>query len=314
MGITGVTMRYNGINGVLKTHFGEKVYKISIDIPVNCPNRDGLFNQNGCIYCNPDSNLATTFSGRDIPISRQIDEGIQYIKGRHHAKKFIAYLQNYSNTYAPTEKLAKWYGEAIHHPDIVGLAVSTRPDCISSSALDLLTELNKKTFLWVELGLQSANDEMLIFLNRGHTVEQFIETVKRLHKRKIRVCAHVIIGLPNESYEDLDNIINLINGEKIGGIKIHNLHVLKNTFLEELFNDGKIKLIDLEEYTKRVIYVLERLDPKVVIHRFNSHSPKDLTVEPKWSINKLSTFNAVEAGLKKQDTFQGKFYRQPSLG
>lgn len=325
-------MRYNDLNSHLKTKFGEKTYKVSLDLASSCPNRDGTKGFNGCIYCNPDSNTAllhtrtvsscfpdntnlhlptgnqqpATSDYSIAPISLQVENGIKYVKDRHNVKKFIAYFQHYSNTYGNPEQLRKAYFESIDHPDIVSLAISTRPDCISDTILDILEEIKSKTYLWIELGLQSANDKMLKFLNRQHNVQDFLYSLEKLNKLEIDVCAHVILGLPHETKNDILQIANLLNKNGVKGIKIHNLHVLKGTKLEEFYKTQTIDIIELEEYAKRVVFLIEHLDPKIIIHRFNSHSPRKFTIAPIWSINKLATFNAVEKEFEKQDTWQGK--------
>jgi len=298
-------MRYNKLNKFLQHKFGEKVYKVSLAINTTCPNRDGKLGAKGCIYCNPLSNEPLIESARQS-IGEQLIDGISYMKQRHRAYKFISYFQQFTNTYGTHEKLRDYYFESVDHPEVVGLAISTRPDCISEEILSTLEELNKKTFLWIELGLQSANDSQLEFLNRGHSVEDFIKSTNRLHDRGIHVCAHVILGLPNESNKNLEDMANLINENKVWGIKIHNLHVLEDTPLADLYKQGKVTIPSLEEYTEKVIYLLERLNKDILIHRFNSHSPRDLTIAPKWSINKLATFNTIENELERRDTWQGK--------
>lgn len=300
-------MRYRALNTYLKSVFGEKVFKVSIDMGAACPTRDGSKGSGGCIFCNPAGMKAVseTETGALPPISRQLIEGIEYIKSRHKARKFISYFHQHTNTYGAIPQLSSSFAEALDHPDVVGLAISTRPDCIPEEAVDLLSFFNKKTFMWVELGLQTANDDILKFLGRGHTVVDFSDAVIRLHERGISVCAHIMIGLPGETDDDIIKTIRLINSLKVEGIKIHNLHVLKNTPLEKMYNDGKIRLLSLDEYAKKVVLALKHLDPKVLVHRFNSHSPRHLTVAPEWSVNKLATFNAVEAELERQDARQG---------
>ena len=299
---------YRSINTFLKEKFGERVYKISLGASFTCPNRDGTKSTGGCIFCNPESN----HPGRSIekPISEQLESGVQEVLKRHHSTKFIAYLQHYSNTYADSARLKKIYAESIAHKDIVGLAVSTRPDCLDDGALEALKEISQKTFLWVELGLQTANDATLQFLERHHTKEEFVDAARKLRAAKIMTCAHMILGLPNEKSEDVFKTVALLNDEQIDGVKIHNLHVLKNTRLEKLYNDGALKVLELDEYASLVVDCLERFSPQMLIHRFNSHSPRALTVAPLWSVNKLATLNAVHSELARRDTFQGKLFHQ----
>ena len=290
------------------------MFKVSLWGGMTCPNRDGTKGSGGCIYCNPASNRPFISSGKDV--KEQVAEGILYARKRHRAGKLIAYFQHYSNTYGDISKLQQLYNDAIAHPDIVGLAVSTRPDCMELGTWNLLKHLNTRTFLWLELGLQSANDETLKLLNRGHTVKDFSDAVEAAHKHGIKVCAHIILGLPNETHADVMTTIKFIADHKVWGVKIHNLHVLKDTPLEKMYYvaqdfspANKIKCLTLEEYASLVVDCLEHLPKDVVIHRFNSHSPRELTVAPSWSVNKLATLNAVHEKLTKRDSCQGKLIK-----
>lgn len=298
--------RYRSINQFLKEKFGVRVFKISLNGGFSCPNRDGTKNSFGCIYCNPESNRPAASRGKNI--KDQLVEGIEYARKRHHAGKFIPYFQHFSNTYADISVLKKLYHDAITHPDVVGLSISTRPDCISDETLKLLEDLGKKTFLWLELGLQSANDKTLNLLNRSHTVRDFCDAVNAAHGHGINTCAHIILGLPDETRVDMLHTIKTLNILKIGGIKIHNLHVLKNTVLAGMYARGEINMLTQKEYASLVVDCLEHLSPDVLIHRFNSHSPRNLTITPEWSVNKLGTLNAVHAELERRNTWQGKLF------
>lgn len=297
--------RYNSLNQFLKNKFGTKVYKVSLFGGFTCPNRDGSKGLGGCIYCNPLSNLPLISSGESI--KEQVAEGIGYVKKRHHgASKFISYFQHYSNTYGDISKLKKIYETAIDHTDIVGLAVSTRPDCLERGTLNLLNELNKRTFIWLEFGLQSAHDKTLKLLNRGHTVKEFEDAVKKAHELGIMTCAHIILGILGETHEDMIATIKFLTDLKVGGVKIHNLHILKDTKLSQMYEKGEIKPLSLQKYASLVVDCLERLPKETIIHRFNSHSPRNLTIAPLWSVNKLLTLNAVHEELIKRNTWQGK--------
>jgi uncharacterized protein len=301
--------RYNSLNEWLRARFNGRVFKISLESGLSCPNRDGSKDKSGCIFCNMDSLRPT--SALDSGIERldvQIEKGLHYIENRHGKGKLIAHFGNGSNTYAPAEQLAKMINEAISHPAIVGLAISTRPDCITKDHLKLFDELNRKTLLWLELGLQSSNDETLKLIRRGHTAAQFSDTCAQLKKLGIMTCAHVILGLPHETSEMMIESARFLNRHGAWGVKLHNLHVLKGTELEKMHAHGEIILPDLSTYAKWVVDFLEELSPEIVVHRVNSHSPRRLTVAPEWSINKLAIFNAVDAEFKRRDTWQGKKY------
>jgi radical SAM protein (TIGR01212 family) len=303
-------MRYRAIGPYLRSIFGKKVFKVSIEIPVTCPNRDGTKGVGGCIFCNPLSGRALV-GGDHLSVREQLLKGIDYIKKRHGAEAFISYFHQHTNTYGDAKVLGGYFYDALDHPEVVGLAISTRPDAISDDILHLLSDLNKKRFMWVELGLQTANNRMLEFLNRGHTVEEFEDAAARLHAYGIMTVAHVIIGLPGEREEDLLNTASLLNRLGVWGVKIHNLHILRDTPLEEMYKRGEIQVIGLEEYAERTVFFLEHLKGEIVIHRFNSHSPRHLTVAPAWSVNKLGTFNAVSALLEKKGSWQGKALGEP---
>ncbi|MBI2093025.1 MAG: TIGR01212 family radical SAM protein [Deltaproteobacteria bacterium] len=301
--------RYNSIGNYLKQKFGAKVFKVSLNGNFSCPNRDGIKGTGGCIYCNPESNRPFISQGNTI--KEQLLEGIEYAKKRHQAAKFISYFQHYSNTYADPKELKSLYNDAISDPDVAGLAISTRPDCLTADILDLLSEINQKTFLWLELGLQTANDATLRTLNRHHSVKDFENAAILAVKNGIKICAHIILGLPGETRSDLLNTIELLNNLKIWGVKIHNLHVLKETELAKMYARGEIRILELQEYASMVVDCLELLDPKILIHRFNSHSPKDLTIAPEWSVNKLAILNSVHNELLKRGTWQGRLFSTP---
>lgn len=308
--------RYNSIRDWLWTQFGERVYKVSLKAGLSCPNRDGTIGKSGCVFCNFESYRPATAlvspetrTAEKASIKKQLSDGIAYIRKRHKAKKFIGYFQSGSNTHAPTEKLSPLFHDAISDPAVVGLAVSTRPDCIEDGHINLFSELSRKKLLWVELGLQSAHDRTLEKINRGHSVQDFRNAATALVQNNIYVCAHVILGLPGETLEMMRETAHFLNEMNIWGVKIHNLHVLKGTRLDEMYQTGKVKIPTLESYANWVVDFLEVLDPRVVIHRVNSHSPRSLTAAPAWSINKLAIFNAVEMELDRRDTHQGIFKR-----
>lgn len=301
--------RYNSIIEFLKTRFGERVFKVSLEIGSNCPNRDGAISTKGCSFCHPDALRPSTYKHSDISIisvQKQLDEGIDYIRQRHGSQKVIGYFQNGSNTYAPAQKLACAFTTAASHPCVKGLAISTRPDCIEEEHLDLLAEIAKQTFVWVELGLQSAHEETLGRIKRGHTVRDFSKACSQLVKHGIPVCAHVILGLPGETSDMMCETARFLNETGVWGVKIHNLHVLKDTKMEEEYREGKVEIPCLDVYAGWVVDFLEELSPKILVHRINSHSPRHLTVAPNWSINKLATMNAVHDELERRDSWQGK--------
>lgn len=305
--------RYNSINTVLRERFGERVYKVTLDIGSGCPNRDGTYGREGCSFCHPDALRPSTSKDSETapkPLKLQLEEGIEYIHRRHGSQRVISYLQNGSNTYAAAERLRPLLLETLSHPSVVGLAVSTRPDCIEQAHATLIAELAEGTMVWVELGLQSAHEETLIRIGRGHGVADFERAHAMLSGAGVPVCAHVILGLPGETPQMMIDTARYLNSAGVWGVKIHNLHVLKDTKLEGEFMEGKVRIPTLEEYAGWVVDFLEALSPEIVIHRFNSHSPRSLTVAPEWSINKLATLNAVHEELERRDSRQGKKYQE----
>lgn len=301
--------RYHSIGVLLRQRFGERVCKIALQNGCGCPNRDGTAGWAGCAFCSLEALRPCT--GREgpaavRPIGEQIEEGLAYLQERHGAVRAIGHFGNGSATYAPAGSLRAPFFGAASHPAIVGLAISTRPDCIASEHVELLRELSGQTFLWVELGLQSAHDRTLRRIGRGHGVEHFREAHERLCAAGISVCAHVILGLPGEAREEMLQTVDFLNALKVWGVKFHNLHILKGTPLEELHRQGEVQLPAMELYASWVADAIERLEPSILIHRFTGHSPRRLTVAPEWSVNKLAVMNAVEAELQRRDAWQGK--------
>jgi len=294
---------------VLKERAGRRVYKVALDAGSGYPNRDVVLSANGCFFCNERSYYPTKREDRlpgTAPIHQQLEDGIAYVGHRHGADAFIAYFQRGSHTYGPLEKLRAAYEAAIDHPDVVGLAISTRPDCISDALCDAIADIATRTFLWMELGLQSAHERTLANLNHGHTVQDFVDSHTKLKARNIPTCAHIILGLPSETRNQMIETACFLADNEVWGVKIHNLHVLKNTELAQMHARGEVVIPTLEEYASMVTDFLEQLPPETVVHRVNSHSPRDITIAPKWSVNKLGTFNAVQAELVKRDSWQGK--------
>jgi radical SAM protein (TIGR01212 family) len=297
--------RYNGLNRVLKERFGGRVYKIGLRLDFTCPNRDGTVAVGGCIYCNNASHTPETYRPR-VPVTEQLRQGAEALRKRHRAEKFIAYFQSYTNTYDSVSKLEKLYREALDYPDVVGLSISTRPDCLPKDVLELLTDLSRHTYLWLELGLESMHDRTLGWVNRGHGLKDFIAAVEECKARGLRICTHLILGFPGESHADMLATAPLLNRLGIDGIKLHNLHVIKNTVLEEIYNARPFEIFRRDEYVSLVCDFLELLNPTTVIHRLTGETYRALTVAPDWSVNKIGVHNAIGQMLAARDTWQGK--------
>jgi radical SAM protein (TIGR01212 family) len=270
-----------------------------------CPNRDGTVAVGGCIYCNNASHTPAGFRA-GTSVTAQLEQGTEALKRRHRAEKFIAYFQSYSNTYGPLEKLARLYREALDFPGVVGLAIATRPDCAADDVLDLLAALSRETYLWLEMGLESMHDKTLRWVNRGHDLADFVDAVGRAKARALRVCTHLILGFPNETRDDMLEAAPLLNALGIDGLKLHNLHVIRDTALAEIYAREPFHLMSRDEYAALVTDFLERLSPEILIHRLSGETYRALTVAPEWSIDKLGTHNAIQGALAARDAWQGR--------
>jgi len=288
---------YKTANEYFKELFSEKVYKISLDGGMSCPNRDQNKN-GGCIFCSKggSGDFAIKYTG---DIKKQIDEAINLVKDKG-AKKFIAYFQSYTNTYQSVDYLSKIFNEAIDDDRIVALSIATRPDSISEECYKLLDELNKKKKVFIELGLQTSNDETAILINRGYKTEVYKETVDKLHKININVITHVIIGLPNENENDLINTINYIN-PLTDGVKLQLLHVLKETKLEEMYKNKEYTPLEKDEYIHLLYLAIKNLNKNIVVHRITGDGPKSLLVAPLYSMNKKDMLNSINKYFKKYE-------------
>ena len=295
------------LNDFLKEKFNEKIYKVSLDGGFTCPNRDGKVSKGGCIFCS--ENGSGDFTATKLKsIHAQIEEQIDLVSKKYKGDKYIAYFQNFTNTYAEVSYLRKIYQEALSHEKIVGLAIATRPDCLGDDVLELLAELNKKTFLWVELGLQTVNDDVAKYFNRAYETEIYKEASEKLNRLDIKFVTHIIIGLPKE--EDDDYLKTAIFAQNCGtwGIKIHLMYVVKNTPLEKLYLNGGLKVNTKEEYVEKVINILENISSEVVVHRMTGDGDRQTLVAPLWSIKKIDVLNSIHKELKRRNTYQGKLY------
>ncbi len=298
------TKRYRDLNSYLRGLFGCRVQRIALDAGLTCPNRDGTKGIGGCIYCNARGS-GTGLANR-LSIIQQIQQAKERLIRRYNAKKFIAYFQSFSNTYAPVDKLKRLYREALTDPDVVGLAIGTRPDCISSEVLDLLEELNRETHLWVEYGLQSIHNATLRRINRGHTVEEFYRAVEETRKRDIETVVHVILGLPGEGKEEMLATAKALGETDIQGVKLHLLYVIKGTSLAHLYQQGKYQCLTQEEYVDIVCEFLTFLPPHVVIHRLTGDPHPQELLAPAWALKKQSNLTAIHQRLEEKDLWQGK--------
>lgn len=299
--------RYYSLDYYLKQTFGEKVYKIALDGGMTCPNRDGLLDTRGCIFCSAGGS-GDFAAPRCESVTRQIDRAIEEIqKTKTTGKRFIAYFQSYTNTYAPADYLRALFTEALMHPSIAALSIGTRPDCLPDAVLDLLAELNQIKPVWVELGLQTCHEKTAAFIRRGYPLAVFEKAVSDLKNRNLQIIVHTIIGLPFETREDILETIDYISSKPVDGIKLQLLHILKGTDLAEYL--GQFHILSMEEYTDLVIACLEHLPQHIVVHRITGDGPKKLLLAPLWSSNKKASMNHINRELKLRDSWQGKQYK-----
>ncbi len=296
---------YYDLNSYLRNIFGCRVQKISLDAGLTCPNRDGRISTGGCIYCNSRGS-GTGASSQGLSITEQIMRGKEFLKKRYKAQKFIAYFQSFSNTYGPYEKLKGLYEEALAIDDIVGLSIGTRPDCVDESVLTLLESYAKDYLVWIEYGLQSIHDRTLAAINRGHDVECFKGAVDKTRGRGIKICTHVILGLPLEDRHDMLATAKAVAAMGIDGIKIHLLYVVKGTRMEELYLEGKYRCLEQEEYVNLVCDFLELLPPDMVIQRLTGDPHPHELVAPEWSLRKNETLSRIKEILAERESWQGK--------
>ena len=290
-------MKYTTLNNYLKERFGEKVYKIALNGGFTCPNRDGSIDTRGCIFCSKGGS-GDFAESPDLTITEQIENGKKRLEKKIKNGKYIAYFQAFTNTYAPVERLRTIYEEAINHPDIVALSIGTRPDCLGDDVLALLDELNKIKPIFVELGLQTINEDTAKYIRRGYTLEVYDKAVADLHKIGINVVTHIILGLPNESKEDMLNSVKYAC-KVTDGIKLQLLHILKGTDLAKDYEQGKFEVLTLDQYTEIIKECVQIIPENVVIHRLTGDGAKKDLIAPLWSADKKTVLNTINRALKE---------------
>lgn len=291
----------------LKNFFGEKVYKVTLDAGFSCPNRDGSLSYNGCIFCDDSGSFSRLYS-KNMPVSEQLLVGMQKIKARYHANKFLAYFQAYTNTYKPIDELKVIYDQ-VFIDNVVGMSIGTRPDCVDNEKLDLIASYNQDNrFIQIEYGIQSVHDKTLKYINRGHDFKCFQKACQMSKERNLKICAHVILGLPNESHEDMMQTAKTLAGMGIDGIKIHMLAVMEGTKIHQMFNKGKISLMNEDEYISTVCDFLEFLPEKMVIQRLAGNGKREYRIQPRWLGKKLELVGKIEKEFERRGTKQGSKY------
>jgi radical SAM protein (TIGR01212 family) len=301
---------YNTLNHYYRSRFNSKIFKVALNGNFSCPNRDGVFSSQGCVFCSEAG--SGDFAGKpEQSIEKQFNE----IRDMMHKKwtdgKYIAYFQANTNTYGPIEKLRTLFNQALElDKDIVGLNIGTRPDCFSPKIYDLLEELNHKTYLTIELGLQSMHNQTLKNINRGHDRQAFTMAVSELRRRQIDVVVHIINGLPGEDETMMLETIDYINQLDIQGIKIHMLYVLKHTALANQYIHQDFDILSREEYVNITVKQLRKLNPEIIIHRLTGDPPRDLLIEPKWTLKKFVVTNEIDKLMRKNNYYQGDLYHE----
>ena len=295
--------RFYSLNEYLCNEFGEYVYKLALDMGSTCPNRDGTKDTRGCIFCH---NGSSHFAEMGIDINTQIENAKNRVKDKIKTDKYIAYFQSFTNTYGDINKLENCFMTAINRDDIVALSIATRPDCLGEDVLSLLEKLNKIKPIWIELGLQTSNEKSAEYIRRCYPNSTYEKAMSDLKSRGITVITHIIIGLPNETKEEILKTVDFAVKNKTDGVKLQLLHILKDTDLYEDYKKGVVKPLSLEEYMDILFACIERIPHNIVIHRITGDAPKSHLVEPMWSANKKNVLNTINKELEKRDIIQGK--------
>lgn len=290
--------------------FHEKLYKIAVDAGMTCPNRDGLLDTRGCIFCSAGGSGEFAVKAQGRSIAQQIHCGLALFGNKQTGERFIAYFQAFTNTYAPVSRLRTLFTQALEAPQIAGISIATRPDCLPETVLGLLTDLRQTfpdKFIWLELGLQTIHSQTADYIRRGYPLSCFTDAVHRLRLCRLPVIVHIILGLPGESRQQVYETVCFLNTLPVFGVKLQLLHVLEGTDLAADYRAGMFQLPDQEQYTDLVIGALERLSPEIVVHRITGDGPKNLLIAPRWSLHKRAVLNRIHQEMRRRDTWQGKY-------
>ena len=300
--------RYHSLNYFLRNKFGEKIYKISLDGGFTCPNRDGKVAKGGCTFCS--ARGSGDFAGsRILSITEQFEDRKEMMEKKWKDGKYIAYFQAYTNTYAPVEELRRKYEEALAQKNVIALSIGTRPDCLDDDVLDYLEEVNKKTYLWVELGLQTINDKTAHNFNRGYDFETFDSSLKKLQERGIEVVVHTIFGLPGETKEDMLKTVDYVAHSGAQGVKFHLLHLMQGTKMVEQYESGELQLLSREDYIDLICKSVAMIPEDMVVHRLTGDAPRQSLVGPMWSLKKWEVLNDFDKALVDNNIWQGKDFK-----
>ena len=300
--------RYHTWNYALRQQFGEKIFKVPIDGGFDCPNRDGTVAKGGCTFCSVSGSGDMIVAPSD-PLPLQFQKEIQLMHQKWPTvDQYIVYFQNFTNTHAPVDVIRHRFEQVVNEKGVVGLSIGTRPDCLPDEVVNYLAELNERFYLWVELGLQTTFEETSAAINRAHDYQTYLDGVAKLRKHGIRVCTHLINGLPGETPAMMrENVRRTIQDSDIQGIKLHLLHLMTNTKMMRDYNEGRLQLMSKEAYVSVICDQLEMIPPEIVIHRLTGDAPFETIIGPIWSLKKLEVLNAIDAEMKRRNSYQGKY-------
>jgi uncharacterized protein len=301
--------RFKSYSSFLKERFGCRVHKISVDMGFTCPNRDGSIAKGGCVYCNNDT-FVPPYARARFTMRQQIENGMRYLKKRFEAEKFIIYFQAYTNTYDRIEKLERLYRESLAYENVVGIAVGTRSDCVDEEKMELFEALAEECFVSVEYGIESIYDKTLSFMNRGHDYQSVIGAIELTKGRGVHIGAHIILGMPTETEEEMLHMAEEVSNLGINSLKIHNLHIVKNSPLARTYKDSHFHLFSYDEYIDFITGFLERISPDIVIERLFTDTPKDLLIAPVWNKTHNEIVRGIERELERKNTYQGRLFNQ----
>ena len=300
--------RYNTLNDYYREIFGEKIFKVPIDAGFDYPNRDGTVAHGGCTFCTV-SGSGDAIVAPDAPIRDQFYEEIDFMHRKWpEVKKYLVYFQNFTNTHDTVDVIRERYEQAINEPGVVGINIGTRPDCLPDETIAYITELSERMHVTVELGLQTTYDETSKIINRAHTYDLYVKTVKRLRELapKVEIVSHLINGLPGETYEMMvENVRRCVTDNEIDGIKLHLLHLMTSTKMQRDYHEGRLKLLSMDEYVNIICDQLEIIPKNIVIHRITGDAPRDMLIGPMWSLKKWEVLNAIDKEMERRGSYQG---------
>ena len=303
----GDSKRYNSYAAYIRKQYGERVQKVTVDAGFTCPNRDGTVARGGCIYCNNES-FNPGYNDAQKTLTKQIEEGISFLNRRYKTRKYIVYFQPYSNTYAPLDTLKRYYEEALAHPQVVGLTIGTRPDCVDEAKIAYLESLAQSYDVTIEYGLESVSDATLQKINRGHDVQSYLDALQLTAGRGIKICTHIIFGFPWEDQDLWLNTANWLSDKPFDFLKIHQLHIVKHTRLAKLYKEKPFKMMNYSEYIDLLIAFLQRLNPAITMQRLFGEAPPQILLAPNWGMRTSQLLQILDKRMEQQDSWQGKDY------